>query len=78
MTGTLRFPIEVGCGVRAAIRRALRLYCFRRQLDCDIQEDRGWLESTYYVVIKGPEESIMLAKRDLEAWFKVVGTEDHE
>jgi len=70
MIATLRFPIEAGCGVRRSVRLELRSYCFRRHLECDIQEDRGWLASTYFVVIRGPEDTIVRAKEELEAWFR--------
>jgi len=68
--GVLRIPIEVGVAVRGSIKRSIKSYLFSRNLDWDMKEDKGWIESTLYYTIRGPEDKLVQAKKDIDRWFR--------
>jgi hypothetical protein len=59
----LRFTVE---GPRwAGVGTEIKNYCFRRNLVCTIEEDKGWLFSNYRVLIEGEPDKLFMAKRDI-------------
>jgi hypothetical protein len=55
---TEQFPIEVGWGIRSAVRREFWDTATWYGLEINIEEDRGRLRSTYYITIKGSREKV--------------------
>jgi hypothetical protein len=49
----VRFTIEAGALVRSRIKSEIKSYCFTEGLTCEVEEDKGLLESTYYFKVAG-------------------------
>jgi len=63
MQGTLKFTLE---GPRwADIPAFVRDYCFRRDIELDMQVDKGWIFVKCYVKMKGDHDMMLRAKRDI-------------
>jgi len=64
-TGTLRLQVSIGFAVRGTFLRYIRGYCFQAGLTVDIQEQKGWLSSDYYISITGPFNKLYALEQDL-------------
>ena len=51
--GTFRVTLTVGRLVRRDVVRRIRDYCFVHGLTLTIDEDRGWLDTTLYITVRG-------------------------
>jgi hypothetical protein len=62
LIGTARFTAEVGVFVRGQFRRLLNEVRFMKsEVSITVKEDAGWLSSTFYVTITGPESKMLEA-----------------
>lgn len=69
---SLRVTFQAGALIRRQVISQLKQYCFRNGLELSVDEDKGFLESTYFVDIKGPDEALITAKHALESWVRTL------
>ncbi len=50
-----RLTFTAGCFVRTDLVGRVRAFLFREGADYTLDENRGWLESEYYLTIRGVE-----------------------
>lgn len=56
---TLRFPVKAGVGLRTSFRRELTSYCWSRDLQLNLQEQKGFLETLFLVKVEGPVRDLI-------------------
>ena len=66
-TGALRFEAMAGCLARGDLKRTIRAIAFHEGLSCDIQENKGLLESLLMVELQGDENALYRALHSLKA-----------
>ena len=64
-TAKVRFPVQAGMAVRGLMRRELKSYCFVHEIDLNIDEDKGFLESNFNISINGQVRYLV----PLMEWF---------
>ena len=65
---TVRFQINAGVASRGAVKRAIKSYCFEQDIDCHVEEDKGFFGSQYYFTLRGTNEQMIQAKHDIDRW----------
>lgn len=70
--GKLKLGLEAGLLVRGTMIRSLKRYCFMHDLEIQIDEDKGLLDSAYRITITGDDNVVRQAKRDLGSWIKKI------
>lgn len=63
-----RVVLTAGALIRSELVSTVRRFLFTEGADFTITEDRGWLESDYYITIRG-ENATRLAKA-LRLWIQ--------
>lgn len=71
----LRFPITAGVLVRGQVIAKIKHAAFLRGLKIDVEEDKGLLESTYKVTVRGEESELKGFKKIIEGWLGDIGAE---
>jgi hypothetical protein len=66
--GTLRFQVEAGALFRNGVRREIEQYAWDANLELTLREDKGFIDSVFYVTMVGPEQKIRQALKDVNAW----------
>ena len=54
-----RFTIEAGCVVRGQVKRAIEAAAWQRNIQCNIKESKGLLESVLMVTLEGDDETTL-------------------
>lgn len=67
-----KFTVDVGFLMRNKIRRGIREVAFKSGVDCDISEERGWLESTLCVKFTGSDNALRHSTQWLQRWFDYI------
>jgi hypothetical protein len=67
---TIRFPLDVGCLVRGAVRRDLKRFCYQYGYDLSLEEDRGLLSSLFFVKIEVPSDKVDEVSKAIDKWVK--------
>ena len=65
--GTFKFEMSCGRMVRRDVVRKIRSICHRLNLKLYIQEDKGFLDSSFYVTGTGSESAV----REFARWFEL-------
>jgi len=71
----LRFLITAGVLVRGPVIAKIKHAAFLRGLELSVEEDKGLLESTYRVTVKGEEGEVKGFKKFIEAWPENISAE---
>lgn len=53
-----RFELTAGRLVRRHLCRIMRSAAWARDLEIDIQEDRGWLSSSFWITVTGSQDGV--------------------
>ena len=64
-----QFTFEAGLLLRRTIVRELRDGAVRLQVDLEINEDKGWLNSHFVVTFEGDDESVRRFSHEAEEYF---------
>jgi len=67
--GKVSFQAEVGLLLRKQVRFQLEVYAKKAGLRLELMENKGWLDSQFYIELHGVESKVLQAKSDLDAWF---------
>lgn len=67
----LRFSVTAGRAIRRQVKREIVGYCHARGVDCQVREDRGWLDSEFYFTLSHPDSVKMIeVGESIERWLK--------
>ena len=55
---THKCTFTVGILIRKILRRNIKKIAFELDLSLDLQEEKGFLESTFFICVKGSSESV--------------------
>ncbi len=66
---THKFSIQAGLLHRGTVKRELERVCFENDVECDIKENRGWLESDLLVTLKGEKGIVERVARGVANWL---------
>lgn len=69
MSAKFSFVFSAGALSRNSARFQIESYCARRDLECKVIENKGFLSSEFQVIIRGNDESVIQARTDLASWF---------
>jgi hypothetical protein len=50
---TIKFEYEAGLLVRSSFRRNLKSLCFKCNVALELEEEKGWLSSTFLIKMTG-------------------------
>ena len=53
-----RFEVSAGRWMRRHLCRTVREAAWERDLEIDIQEDRGWLSSDFWITVTGSQDGV--------------------
>ena len=67
-----KFTFTAGLLLRGTIVRDLERFCFENDLELDLRESKGWLESQYLVKISGTNDSITKTVPILTRYFNAL------
>ena len=67
---TYKTTIYAGLLVRGRIKREIERLCFTHNVECDIKENRGWLESDLLVTLKGEPDILKRVAKGLVNWME--------
>ncbi len=65
-----KFPITAGVVVRGQLRRLIKQLALKYKLECEIDEDRGWIESLFIVEWTGEKGRLQAAVNELTLIMK--------
>ena len=68
MSEHARFSVEASFALRGATKSSIKREAFSRGLMCSVDEDKGFLFSTYYFTITGPGANAFV--RDVQQWIR--------
>lgn len=71
-TGTLKMTLEVGALIRGDLRRLLKNMAFTTGVELNLEEDKGFLDSNFRILVKGEEPKLLLFKNKLEKMMEDV------
>ena len=74
----LKLSFEAGRLIRGRVVSKIKTYCFRRDLTCEVEEDKGFWESTFRIKISGPQDKIDQARSDIARWSEYLQEEQRE
>lgn len=69
-TGSARLWFEAGRFVYGQAIQQIKGICFRYDIDCDIQTDKGWLSHTVYITLKGDKQVVDRVAIGIYRWIK--------
>lgn len=73
--GKIRFTVSAGILMRRGIISRLKAYCFSRGLAIEVDEEKGFFDSDYFVTITGDYEALRGAADDIRRWSDKLSTE---
>lgn len=56
---TRRFQLEAGALVRGGVIRALKNLCWENDIQCSINEDKGFVTSVYYIELRHEDDNLL-------------------
>ena len=65
-----KFTLTLGALIRRKVISEIKSACFRYDLDIDVQESKGLLESDYLIKISGDSDKVERLKTAMGKWFK--------
>ena len=73
--GQLKFRYTAGILIRGQIRRELERICFDYNLELNINESKGFLDTECFVQIKGDDSVLASLSPAIENWMKGIAEE---
>ncbi len=70
--GTAKTTLTAGLLVRKKVRRELDGFCFMNGIKATITEDKGWIDSKFYITLEGEEGPI----RQVIAWLDSISKDN--
>lgn len=61
-----RVTVEAGVAIRGFVKRQVIAFCAQHDIECDVQEEKGFLESVYIFTLKGDKAKINGLKEVIE------------
>jgi hypothetical protein len=65
---TLKFSLVAGLLIRGTIRRGLKLLAFSHDIDLEIEEERGLIESVFLIKGEGENEKTRQFIEAVKSW----------
>ena len=59
--------LTAGALIRGKIKSEILKYCYKKGVSCSFEEDRSWIESTYYITLEG--DNLNEAISDMNEWL---------
>jgi len=78
MTGTYRFTIDAGLFIRGQLRRDLKKVLHVHFPEHSIEEDKGFLGSTFYIRARGNVDKLKILNKALEDWEKRLNEDESD
>lgn len=64
------FPMTVGCFIKKAVIRRIKLESVSAQVKCDIEDLGGWPVASLIVRLSGDSDRVMLLIGFIESWIE--------
>ncbi len=74
----IRTQIEAGLILRGQIRSAIKSYCFSRGYELSLEEDAGWLSTTFYIKIICENKDVNIIKAELDEFLQQFNEDEDE
>jgi hypothetical protein len=65
-TATLRFQMSAGIILRRQVRSLLYYTSTYHSVQITVDEDKGWLDSMFYVTVSGEESDLKRFQQDIQ------------
>jgi hypothetical protein len=66
--------MEIGAAIRSIIISKIKNLAFLKNVDIDIDEDKGLLESTYRIGLSGEKEDVLVTHDEIKKYVDSVAS----
>ena len=68
MKVTVKMTMEIGALLRKSIMSEIKDYCFKYDIELDVDEDKGFISSSYRIKLVGEDHRVLRLKRNIVRW----------
>ena len=67
----LKFSLAVGALVRREVIKKIKDVAFQMDLKINVEEDKGLVESTYRITVRGEYDAVKTFKAVIDGWISI-------